>query len=265
VETESKAAMICKYPASDFVKTTAFSHVALPTGPESYFPRIPLLQSILDDVKIDSSANLFMLQSLVKYRSALTFSPPKEAEDSYCCQNLNLFMISIRDFCDDNKITILEARAVQVNIPMSATKNSSLPEPVLVYHFNNHFVGLICSEAKALVASMYCCMAQAIQLSTDCALHLCKTYPMLFQAGSVIVPFILAGWEGYQFGCVYLFEDSFPCATLLSRVLNQSVPSDQTEICRWGVALGNHCKRMKCMISTFSVVYSNISAAETAK
>jgi hypothetical protein len=108
-------------------------------------------------------------------------------------------------------------------------------------------------------------MAQAIQLSTDCALYLCKIYPSLFKAGSVIVPFILAGWEGYQFGYVYLLEDSFPCATLLSRVLNQSVPSDQTEICRWGVSLGNHCKRMKDMLSTLSVVHSNISAQSELK
>ena len=102
-------------------------------------------------------------------------------------------------------------------------------------------------------------------MSTDCALYLCKMYPSLFKAGSVIVPFILAGWEGYQFGCVYLLEESFPCATLLSRVLNQSVPSDQTEICRWGVALGNHCKRMKIKLSTLSVVHSTISAQSQLK
>jgi hypothetical protein len=114
VETESNRAVVPQYPASDFVKTYAFSHVALPTGPESYFPTIVSLKLLLDEIKGASwsSEKSSMLKLLVTFKSALTFNPPKDAEESYCRQNLNVFMTAIRGFCDNNSFEVQAAKQV---------------------------------------------------------------------------------------------------------------------------------------------------------
>jgi hypothetical protein len=147
-------------------------------------------------------------------------------------------------------LTVQSAEQVSSKIKFQFSKGTSKPEPVIFYHVGrDKYVGLIGSEAKSLLTSLYVAYAQAVSLSCDLALHL-LTY---IDRKNVIVPFIVTSWECAQVGLVYLVADSYPCSTMISRVFNFNDLDDLNALCAWIIALGNHCLRMVEIISVPNV------------
>ena len=237
--------------ASRFNTSHHMAHIAAPAGPEAFHP----IRIWLDDLraavdKADDSPNVSVVEDkLSRFRSTTTYVTPAEPEENYCRCNLDEFVKAIVVvIADSDHIYSIEAKAVKREISMVGAKPSTSPEPVIFAKYNSTGAGLLTSEAKGLDASLLMSFSQAIQMASDCALHLCRSFGQIFNQSNVIVPFILCSWEHFQFGCVYLMPQSFPCAVLLSSALNAGVPSERRQIARWGVALADHCRRMGGLI-----------------
>ena len=239
--------------ASWFSKQPHMAHIAAPVGPETFCPmRDDLEQLILlaGAVPIDerSVAELRIDAILSQFRSTVSYVEPLKPEENFCRHNLDAYVRAIVDCVDDRMFCSIEAQAVSREIMLCVAPKTTNPEPVVVWRPDHATIGLIATEAKALFTALFACCAQAIQMAADLAMWLCRMYPKVIVPSTVIVPFILCSWEHFQIGCVYLMDDAYPCAVLLTGALSVAVPSERQQIARWGVALAEHCKRMGARI-----------------
>lgn len=231
--------------ASRFNTAHHMAHIAAPVGPEAFHPLrewLNDLRAVVD--KADDSAVRAVEDKLSSFRSITTYVTPLEPEEKFCRHNLDQLVKAIEVLIDSDHIYSIHAKAVNMVIPMVGAKSSTSPEPVIIAKYNSIGAGLLATEAKGVDASLLMSFAQAIQMASDCALHLCRSFGQIFNQSNVVVPFILCSWEHFQFGCVYMMPEAYPCAVLLSGVLSVGVSSERRQIARWGVALADHCRRM---------------------
>ena len=118
------------------------------------------------------------------------------------------------------------------------TKESREVEYCLVCKKGDMRTGLVATEAKAVMHSSFQAVAKGVALADEFAMdQVCKGFTNLD------VVFILAFGDSIQFGAVYILEDNFPCATMLTRPLSLLLPRDRDTISRWAVALGIYCSQ----------------------
>lgn len=235
--------------ASSLSSSVTLSHIAMPVGPNCFIPQRYFIDCIFNDVKDFDETNVnfgIIYKQLRNWKSAWTYKCPNKPEEKFTRENLQIIMNHILGaITGNNKSQFSAQQAVQVSNKLNFTfsKNSSLPEPVLLYNFDNGiYLGLIGSESKSLAASLYVTYSQALSLSCDLALDIVhKTHILPSQ---VIVPFIITSWETIQVGCVYLVDDNYPCSSLLSRAFNLNSHDDIVELCGWVNALSKHCSRI---------------------
>ena len=232
--------------ASRFNTAHHMAHIAAPVGPEAFHPLREWSNELRAAVdKADDSAVRVIEDKLSSFRSITTYVTPAEPEENYCRHNLDELVRAIVVLIgDSDHIYSIEAKAVKRVIGMVGAKSSTSPEPVIIAKYNSIGAGLLTTEAKGVDASLLMSFAQAIQMASDCALRLCGSFDRVFNQSNVIVPFILCSWEHFQFGCVYMMPQYFPCPVLLSSALNAGVPAERRQIARWGVALADHCRRV---------------------
>lgn len=96
--------------------------------------------------------------------------------------------------------------------------------------------------------------AQSVQVASDIAVHFLRSNQNV-SYDNVVIPFITTTWDDIQVGAVYLIENNFPCAILLSRRLSLNCFADLREISSWIIALSNHCKRV---VSRFCTAHSSV-------
>jgi hypothetical protein len=218
-----------------------------------------LIDSLVQDVRscdVESSSFHESLYQLRNWKSAGTFSIPSAAENSYTRENLEIIFDHIMTSTGDYRIKKFQENQANNKIDSFLFSNSATkPENCLFYYFDkSSYYGLIGSEAKAINDSIFSCYAQAVSLSSELAIQLhCKHNLSIEQS---VVPFVLTAWDQVQFGFVYLVEDSYPCSSIISRVLSLSSRDELLEVCRWIHALSGHCKRMIEIINTHSTVSS---------
>ena len=247
----------CDVPSSKLASTNSFSHVALPVGPGCFYPPRNALSSLVNKVKELQGVNINDVQMCLKdmqyWKSAHTYKVPDSPEGSFTRANLDILMNSILNRIPESqikhKLSVQSAEGIKNKIPFFFAKSSSLSEPVVMFRWDDTSVGLIASEAKALDASMYQTYAQAVQVASDCAVNL----GLLFAAcgistQDIIVPFITTSWDVMQFGAVYLMDNYYPSAVLLSSQLSLNCRTDMLQICYWIIALAQHCYHMGNML-----------------
>lgn len=94
---------------------------------------------------------------------------------------------------------------------------------------------------------MFVSYCQVGQIASDCAAHMANN--IYIPSEDVVVPFVTTSWDDVQFGAVYLLENNYPCAVLLSRRLSLNCYPEILEICFWIKALSMHCVDMASLIS----------------
>ena len=241
-------AVRCKVAPSSFKSDDSLAHVALPVGPECYFPPRERIGTLIADVVKDVQDTAFQqfLDRLIEYRSAISYRIPVKPEEHYCRWNLDNFVETLRGLMKNPIFKISQAQAVSGEVTMVVGSKTTSPEPVLMCASDGSYEGVVSSEAKSVTDSMFLCLAQAVQMASDVALN--QFIGGGIPRNEVVVPFILSSWEHFQFGCVYLVEDSFPCAVLLSSILSAAVPSERAVIAKWGVALVAHARSVaRCL------------------
>jgi len=95
------------------------------------------------------------------------------------------------------------------------------------------------AEAKTVDHGYHEAGAQGVSLSADFAMEIAS---MGIPTADIAVSFVLTFSDSVQFGAVYLIEDNFPCAVMLSPPLSLLMDSTRASVARWiAAAVGNHC------------------------
>lgn len=249
--------------------------MALPVGPGCYYPPRAALVALVDDVRslqniINNDIQL-CLKDLQYWKSAHTYKVPSRAEEGFTRPNLESVMHSIIHRIPESdkksrKFLVESANSIVTKIPFIFAKQSSLCEPVVTCRCDGTSVGFIASAAKALDASMLMTYVQAVQVASDCAVNMGRLFMNLLSTENIIVPFITTSWDDIQFGAVYLMDNFYPSAVLLSSRLSLNCHVDMCQICYWIIALSRHCVRIGEMLKPLGhlVMSDELSSTSTS-
>ena len=231
--------------ASNLSSSNKLSFLALPFGPECYFgDSVPIrhLLHVVDSVLVHEVQRI---EPKLPGYFAYSYKTPQDPEQDYCRVNLVEFLdivkaevkIDDEDTSVDTKCDVDGQRYFQ----MYLTKERSKPEYCLLCKRGNKRAGAIAAEAKAVTNSSFKAVAQGVALASEFAMDQVKKG--FGRWDEVVVVFVLTYGDAIQFGAVYILEENFPCATMLTRPLSLLLPTDRDTVSRWVVALGSHCSQ----------------------
>ena len=229
--------------ASRLAGTEKLSFLALPFGPDCYFGGNPLINRLINDMKNVSAEEVNKIEPMLPANFAYSYKMPKNPEQGYCRVNLDEFLDVVKGLVplEDSNYLGTKCDTDARRYFKAFLAKESLPECCMVYKRGDIRAGLIGAESKKNGNSAFEAVPQAVALAGDFALDQVSKGLALWH--EVLVVFVLTFGDSIQFGAVYLLEDCFPCATMLSRPLSLLLPSDRDIVSRWAAALALHCSR----------------------
>jgi len=230
--------------ASDVNTTDLLDFLALPFGPGCYVNHSVINTLVENAVTVPEDEHLQGIISSIPHRFAHTLKKPKNAETNFCrvnlCSILRLILFETQQEGRKHFQT-LRAEDLQRYCNFFLVKASSKPELSVVFTNGIWQCGIIGAEAKTVDHGYHEAAAQGVSLSADFAMELAS---MGVPAAAVAVPFVLAFSDSVQFGAVYLIEENFPCAVMLSPPLSLLTDCTRVSIAKWIAALGKHCNEI---------------------
>lgn len=201
------------------------------------------MDGLLNAVRAVSGKEVMEIECSLPKNFAHSYKAPTLPEQSYCRANLAEFLTLVenRPLLGGVSARISMKGGVDLfdYFTMHLMKPTSSPECSIVFHKTGIRAGLVAAEAKTVYNTGYPAMAQAVALAGDFAMSQVSSGLALWN--DVLVPFVLSFGDCLQIGAVYIIEDNFPCAALLTGPLSLMLPADRDELSRWVVALSQHC------------------------
>ena len=237
--------------ASDLNTTDMLDFLALPFGPGCYVNHSVINELVQNATNVpDEDERLQRILSRIPHRFAHTFKKPKNAETDFCranlCSILGLVVEETR-LEGQSQFMILGAEDLQRCCNFFLAKPSSKPEISVVVTQGDWKYGIIGAEAKTVDHGYHEAAAQGVSLSADFAMEMAfRGYPI----AAVAVPFVLTYSDSVQFGAVYLIEENFPCAVMLSPPLSLLTDCTRVFVAKWITALVNHCNVLAKYLDT---------------
>ena len=244
--------------ASRLSSSEKLSFLSLPFGPTCYFGSHPSINLLLTEVNSVSTEIFRRIEPLLLGRFALSYKTPTRPEQDFCRTNLVEFLDVVINLVPTEIRSVLQTKcdadAQRFYVPF-LTKEGSLPEMCILYKSGDTRTGVVAAEAKSVFNSAFEATPQAVALAAEFAMD--QVCLGLAKWHEVLVVFVLTFGDSIQFGAVYLLEENFPCATMLSRPLSFLLPTDRDIISCWAVALGSYCGRCVQLFQSISNMADN--------
>eukprot|EP01035_Chromulina_nebulosa_P038499 gene38499-52012_t len=232
--------------ASDINSTDILDFLALPFGPGCYVDH-PVVNALVQNaICIPEDEHLKAILASIPQRFVHTFKKATNADTTLCrmnlCSILSLVLLETQQGFR-NQFTTLSGEDLQslglCNFYLVTP--TSKPDISIVFTNWDWKVGIIGAEAKTVDHGYHEAVAQGVSLSADFAMEIAS---MGIPTADIAVPFVLTFSDSVQFGAVYLIEDNFPCAVMLSPPLSLLMDSTRVSVAKWIAALGHHCNAL---------------------